>query len=142
MYQRQFEAVADSFATTDASSGYKYPFLLPEGYVWRIDSFHVQAQTNYAAADTNYQTFYLADASGNNIASVANGPATGGLAIGPAVATGIDETMTSTYQYIDCTSAAAAIYAYTAATGGGLAMLGVKFVVLATPRRKALAAIS
>ena len=142
MYQRQFETTADSFATADASSGYKYPILLPEGYIWRVDQFLMTAQTTYAAADTNYQTFYLADASANNIASIANGPATGGLAIGPLVATGIDESMTSTYKYIDCTSAAAAVYVYTAATGSGLEMLGLKFVELATPLRAKPASVA
>ena len=135
MYQRQFETSADSFATSDASSGYKYPILLPEGYIWRIDQFLMSAHTTYVAVNTSYQTFTLYDASGNAIASIANGPATGGLAIGPLVATGIDESMTSTYKYIDCTSAAAAIYVLTAATGNGLAMVGLKFVVLATPLR-------
>ena len=142
MYQRQFDVSADSFATTDASSGYKYPILLAEGYIWTIDTFFVQAQTNYAAADTNYQTFTLADSSGNAIASVANGPATGGLAIGPAVVTGTDESMTAAYQDIDCTDGAGTVYVYTAATGAGLAMLGIKFTVLATPKRKGLADLS
>ena len=135
MYQRQFETSADSFATSDATNGYLYPILLPEGYIWRIDTFFVLAATNYVAVNTSYQTFTLQDASGNDIASVANGPATGGLAIGPAVATGIDEVMTSTYQYINCTDNAVAINVVTAATGSGLAMVGLKFIVLATPWR-------
>jgi hypothetical protein len=135
VYQRQFETIADSYATTDATSGYGYSILLPAGPVWRIDKFYVLAQTTYAAQDTNYQTFTLCDASGNGIASVANGPATGGLAIGPAVVTGVDSTMTSTYQYIDCSSSAAAIYVKGAATGNGRAMVGLKFIVLATPIR-------
>ena len=142
MEQRAFETHADSFATSDASSGYKYPIVFPKGYVWCIDSFFVLAHTNYAAAATHYQTFTLADASANNIASVANGPSSGGLAIGPAVATGIDETMTAAYKYIDCTAEAKTCYVFTAATSNGLAMIGLKFVVMATPRRKAGASIS
>jgi len=134
-YQRQFETHADSFATTDESSGYKYPIWLPSGYIWRMDTFAVMAQTNYAAADTNYETFTLYDSSGNAVASVANGSSTGGLAIGPAVVTGVDTSMTSTYQYIDCSDAAKAMYVAAAATGSGLAMLGLKFIVFATPIR-------
>lgn len=142
MYQQHFEWVADDFATSDYTNGYKYPVVLPSGYVWRVDAFYVQAQTNYAAVDTNYQTFTLYDSSGNGIASVANGSSTTGVAIGPAVVTGVDSTMTSTYQYIDCTSAAGTLYVGTASTGAGLAMVGVRGCVLATPVRKALANLS
>ena len=142
MYQRQFQVSADSFATSDATNGYKYPILLPAGYIWRIDEFFVNASTTYVAVNTSYQTFTLADASGNNIASVANGSATTGVAIGPLVATGVDSTMTSAYQYINCTDDPAAIYVFTAATGSGLAMEGLKFTVLATPIRNKPASVS
>lgn len=138
MYQRQFEQAWDSFATTDATSGYRIPYYLPAGYIWRIDKVIMQAQTQYAAQDTNYQTFTLEDSSGNDICQVVNGPETGGLAIGPN-ATGVTSTMTSAYQDIDCRSAASYVYLTTAATGDGRAMVGVKAIVMATPRRAGLA---
>jgi hypothetical protein len=138
MYQRQFEQTWDSFATTDETNGYRIPFLLPSGYIWRIDKLLVQAQTNYAAQDTNYETFTLYDSSGNGICAVANGPATGGLAIG-AHATGVTTTMTSAYQYIDARAADSYVYAKCAATGSGRAMVGIKIVLMATPMRKGLA---
>lgn len=143
-YQQHFQWFADDFATTDESNKYYSPITLPEGYIWRIDKFLVHAKTNYIAVDTNYQTFLLCDSSGNVIATVANGSSTTGVAIGPEVVTGIMEAadMTSTYQYIDCTSAEKTIYVKTAATGSGRAMLGICGTVLATPQRKALANLS
>ena len=141
MYQRQFEQSWDSFNSTDGTNGYRIPFALPSGYVWRIDGMFVQAQTSYAAQDTKYQTFTLYNSAGSGICAVANGPATGGLAVN-ADATGVTTTITSAYQYIDCTAANGYVYAKTAATGSGRAMVGVKVVVLATPVRKALAALS
>ena len=134
MYQRMFEGIWDSFATADASSGYRIPFYLEKGYNWRIDTLLIQAQTNYVAVDTSYQTFTLYDSSDNAIAEVANGPATGGLAIG-ASATGVTTTMTAAYKYVDCSQAANYVYLKTAATGSGLAMTGIKVVMLATPLR-------
>jgi len=135
-YQRSIPWVWDNFATTDASSGYKIGMVLEQGYIWKIEQFGVQAKTTYAAQDTNYQTFYLKDASGNTIASVANGPASSGLAIGPAVATGVDDSMDASYQYIDATDAEGVVYVTTEATGNGRAMLGVHGWVKATPMRK------
>lgn len=141
-YQRQFNWTWDDFATTDESSGYKVPVILPAGYVWKIENMFIQAKTSYAAQDTNYETFTLYDASGNGICSVANGDATSGLAIGPTVATGTTSTMTSAYQYIDCRSAAGVVYVGVAATGSGRAMVGVQGCILATPTRAGLANLS
>lgn len=112
----------DNFATTDASSSYVVPIVLPEGHLCRITEFGVNAMTNYAAQDTNYQTFSLCDKSGNVIATVANGPSATGLAIGPLVTTGIDTDMDDDYATIDCTDGPVAVYVKTAATGAGRAM--------------------
>jgi len=141
-YQRQFDWSWDDYATTDESSGYKVAVVLPAGFIWRIDNMFVVAKTTYAAVDTNYQTFTLYDSSGNGICSIANGPATGGLAIGPTVTTGTTSTMTTAYKYIDCSSAGKTVYIGTAATGGGRAMLGIRGSVLATPFRAKLANVS
>lgn len=142
MYQRQFDWTWDDFATSDYTNGYKVAVVLPAGFIWRIDNMFVTAKTTYAAVDTNYQTFTLYDSSGNGICSIANGPATGGLAIGPTVTTGTTSTMTTAYKYIDCSSAAKTVYVGTASTGGGLAMVGIRGSILATPIRKALANVS
>lgn len=115
----------DDFATTDATTGYVIPVILPEGSLVEILELGINAKTNYAAQDTNYQTFSLCDNAGNVIAAVANGPATGGLAIGPAVVTGIDTSMTAAYATIDCSDGPVAVYVKTAATGAGRAMVGV-----------------
>ena len=114
-----------TFATTYETSGYLAAVALPEGGVWEITEFGVNAATTYAAQNTNYQTFSLKDSSNNTIASVANGTSTTGLAIGPLVVTGIDTTMVAAYKNIDCTSAPKTVYVSTAATGNGRAMIGV-----------------
>lgn len=117
--------VWDDFATTDASSGYLVPIVLPEGHLCRITEFGVSAMTTYAAQNTDYQTFSLCDNEGNVIATVANGPAATGLAIGPLVTTGIDTAMDDDYATIDCTDGPVAIYVKTEATGAGRAMVRV-----------------
>ena len=136
-YQRQFETGADSFATNDESNGYRYAITLPKlsdtGY-WRIDRFYAMASTDYDAANTNYETFSLYDSDGNAIASIANGPATGGIDIGPK-SSGVDTTMTDAYRYISCMGDDSEIYVKPASTGAGRSMVGVRFVVIATPIR-------
>jgi len=119
-------------ATTDGGDAEQYTIPLPKGQIWRIDEFGVVAGTNYAAADTSYQTFYLKDSSGNTIASIANGPAASGLAIGP-VATGKTTTMTAAYKLVDARTATTYVYVDTVATGSGRAMIHVSGWVLATP---------
>jgi urocanate hydratase len=103
--------------------------------LWHITEFGVNASTSYAAQDTNYQTFYLKDASGNTIASVANGPSSGGLAIGPTVVTGVDTAMDGSYDDIDCSSANKTVYVSTAATGNGRAMVKIMGWIKAVPYR-------
>ena len=115
----------DDFATTDATSGYLIPIILPEGSLVEILEFGVNAKTTYAAADTNYQTFTLCNAAGSTIAAVANGPSSGGLAIGPAVVTGVNEAPTAATKVIDCSSGPVAVYVKTSATGNGRAMVGI-----------------
>ena len=117
-----------AFATTDYTNGYRHCFPLEAGYTYRLKTFRVLAATNYIAADTNYETFYLYDSSGNVIASVANGTATTGLTIGP-VTTGVDITMDSTYEVINCASAAGYVYVMNGNTGVGRAMVGVAFEI-------------
>ena len=143
-YQRMFEQAWDSFATTDSdynTTGLRIPFYLPEGFIWRIDRLVIQAETDYAVSNTVYQTFTLYNSSGNALAQVANGPTAGGLAIGPN-ATGVTSTITSTYQYIDCRTAASYVYVKTASTSTGVEMVGVKVILLATPQRKGLGTLS
>jgi len=119
-------------ATSDGNDAKEYAIPMPKGQIWQIDEFGVRAGTNYAAADTSYQTFYLKDTSGNTIASVANGPAATGLAIGP-VATGKTTTMSATYKKIDARTATTYIYVDSVPTGSGRAMVHVGGWVLATP---------
>lgn len=135
MYTQTFHWTWDDYATTDETNGYKIPITLPSGYLWHITEFGVNAGTSYAAQDTNYQTFYLKDSSGNTIASVANGPATGGLAIGPTVVTGVDTAMDGSYDDIDCSSANKTVYVSTAATGNGRAMVKIMGWIKAVPYR-------
>jgi hypothetical protein len=135
MYTQTFHWFWDDFATTDETSGYKIAITLPSGYLWHFTEFGVNAGTNYAAQDTNYQTFYLKDSSGNTIASVANGASSGGLAIGPAVVTGVDTAMDTSYDDIDCSSANKTVYVTTAATGAGRAMVKIHGWVKAIPYR-------
>jgi len=119
---------ADSFNTTDASSGLRYKLEPPlkAGYQYEVIKFGVHANTSYAAQDTNYNTFTLYDEDGNAIASVAGGPATGGLAIG-AHNTGKDTTPTSPYHRVDCSGADEYLYVMLANTGVGRAMNGIGF---------------
>jgi fermentation-respiration switch protein FrsA (DUF1100 family) len=140
--QHRFPFLWDDFATTDDATGYKVAITLPSGAIWRIDSMYIHSKTNYAAADTNYQTFTLYDSSGNAICAIANGSSTTGVAIGPTVVTGATSTMTAAYKYVDCRAAAKTVYLGTSATGIGRAMVGINGCVLATPQRSGLANVS
>lgn len=93
-----------STASMGTTGGYKLGIPLKAGWRYKVSKFYVQAYTTYAAVDTNYNVYVLRNSSGYAIASVANGPATGGLAIGPTVLTGICTSFTDAYENIEATS--------------------------------------
>ena len=131
--QQLFTVAPGDFVTSEAGGVAEWAILLPKGAIWKIDTFWVTAQTNYAAQGTNYEVWNLTDSSGNTIATISN--ASTGVAIGP-VTTGTDTSMVAAYQYIDCSDAEAVLLVKTAETGAGRVMSGVQCYVLATPQRR------
>lgn len=137
MSQRSFETAFDTYTTNMGvgSNEYRASILLPsQGHYWRIEEFYVTAHTTYSAQDTSYAAFLLKDSSGNTIASVTNGPASGGLDIDPA-GTGVDTSMVTSYRDIDCRTSVDEVYVQASDVGAGRVIVGLRFVVLAVPWR-------
>ena len=136
MPKETFETAFDNYATnygilTALGQGRRAPIVMPpNGHYRKVERFYIEADTTWSAQNTNYATFLLKDSSGNTIASVANGPATGGLDI-DTVGTAVDTTMVAAYQNIDCRTTAGKLYVVASDTGGGVVYTGLRFAVVA-----------
>lgn len=127
----------DGAVTTYHTSGYFHVIPLPAGYVYEVTKLAVSAATDYAAQDTNYNTVSVTDASGNSIASVANGPSSGGLDFDVNPATGVDSSMAAAYAKVDASNTASYLKVTCVATGAGRVQVGLRAWVYIKRHRNA-----
>jgi len=108
--------------------------LVPAGRRFRLDHAYLSAEAAVSDADTDYNTFFLRDQDGNELARLENGPeATGtdltqapvefGLGTGAAWAQG---SYDSQYVVLGNDSTAEYLYLAQEKTGNGLAVAGAK----------------
>jgi hypothetical protein len=121
-----------------AGAAKKYFTRLQAGYIYQVVSAYLYADCSVnVAAGSNLTAWYLADASGNTIASINATAATTSHVLQAGSTMG---TPVAAYKTIDCTAGAGALYLTHQSSGEGQSAAGIRCVVLLNVYRPPTAA--
>jgi len=110
---------------------YQWHTRLPAGYLYYLEDCYIYSETNEAAGTTNVTTWQLNDTDGNLVCSAPSSTAVpaAGLAF---------TSISSTYRWIDCTTAAENIFVSTVCSGEGQTFVNTHIIARFSVKRPAI----